>query len=175
MSKGIILYQSKYGATKKYAQWLQESTGFDLVETKKADINVVKGYDTIILGGGVYASGIAGLSFLKKHYAALKDKKVVVFSVGASPYDEVAFKQAYDHNFQGEIAGLPCFYMRGAWNTESLSFTDRALCKMLYKAVSKKDPTTYEPWEKAIMEAYEEKCDWTDKAAIIPILDYINN
>ena len=175
MSKGIILYQSKYGATKKYAQWLQESTGFDLVETKKADVNVVKGYDTIILGGGVYASGIAGLSFLKKNYAALKDKKVVVFSVGASPYDEVAFKQAYDHNFQGEIAGLPCFYMRGAWNTESLSFTDRALCKMLYKAVSKKDPTTYEPWEKAIMEAYEEKCDWTDKAAIIPILDYINN
>ena len=175
MSKGIILYQSKYGATKKYAQWLQESTGFDLVETKKADINVVKSYDTIILGGGVYASGIAGLSFLKKNYAALKDKKVVVFSVGASPYDEVAFKQAYDHNFQGEIAGLPCFYMRGAWDTESLSFTDRALCKMLYKAVSKKDPTTYEPWEKAIMEAYEEKCDWTDKVAIIPILDYINN
>ena len=175
MSKGIILYQSKYGATKKYAQWLQESTGFDLVETKKADINVVKGYDTIILGGGVYASGIAGLSFLKKNYAVLKDKKVVVFSVGASPYDEAAFKQAYDHNFQGEIAGLPCFYMRGAWDTDSLSFTDRTLCKMLYKAVSKKDPTTYEPWEKAIMEAYEEKCDWTDKAAIIPILDYINN
>ena len=26
--KGIILYQSKYGATKKYAQWLSERTGF---------------------------------------------------------------------------------------------------------------------------------------------------
>ena len=25
---GIILYQSKYGATKKYAQWLSEETGF---------------------------------------------------------------------------------------------------------------------------------------------------
>ena len=29
MSKGIILYQSKYGATKKYAGWLVEETGYD--------------------------------------------------------------------------------------------------------------------------------------------------
>ena len=33
---GIILYQSKYGATKKYAQWLSEKTGFPCVETKQA-------------------------------------------------------------------------------------------------------------------------------------------
>ena len=35
MGKGIILYQSKYGATKKYAEWLQDKTGYDCVETKK--------------------------------------------------------------------------------------------------------------------------------------------
>ena len=29
MKKGIILYQSKYGATKKYAEWLQESTQYE--------------------------------------------------------------------------------------------------------------------------------------------------
>ena len=62
---GIILYQSKYGATKKYADWLSEATQFPCVETKKANIAQVKAYDVIILGGGIYASGIAGLSFLK--------------------------------------------------------------------------------------------------------------
>ena len=25
MGKGIIIYQSKYGATKKYAEWLREA------------------------------------------------------------------------------------------------------------------------------------------------------
>ena len=55
MSKGIILYQSKYGATKKYAQWLQEETGFDWLETKSANWQQLCEYDTIILGGGVYA------------------------------------------------------------------------------------------------------------------------
>lgn len=27
---GVILYQSKYGATKKYAMWLSDETGFRL-------------------------------------------------------------------------------------------------------------------------------------------------
>ena len=37
MSKGIILFQSKYGATKKYADWLAEMTGYDCAETKNAN------------------------------------------------------------------------------------------------------------------------------------------
>ena len=67
MSKGIILYQSKYGATKKYADWLKEETGYDCIETKQAKVSLVQEYDVMILGGGVYASGIAGLGFLKKN------------------------------------------------------------------------------------------------------------
>ena len=29
--KGIIIYKSKYGATKKYAEWISEATGFPCV------------------------------------------------------------------------------------------------------------------------------------------------
>ena len=35
MAKGLILYKSKYGATKKYAGWLAEMTGFDCEEIGK--------------------------------------------------------------------------------------------------------------------------------------------
>lgn len=86
--KGIIIYQSKYGATKKYAQWLSEKKGFPCVETKRARLSDVREYDTILLGGGIYASGIAGLSFLKKNIKELQGKKILVFCVGASPYGE---------------------------------------------------------------------------------------
>lgn len=51
---GVILYQSKYGAAKKYADWLAEETGYPCMETKKADIKEIEKYDTIILGGGIY-------------------------------------------------------------------------------------------------------------------------
>lgn len=52
MSKVVVLYQSKYGATQKYAQWLAAELACDLVETKKADIDQIATYDVIILGGG---------------------------------------------------------------------------------------------------------------------------
>ena len=79
MKKGVILYRSKYGATKKYASWLEEATGFDCIETPNATVDAVKQYETIILCGGIYASGIAGLSFLKKNMEKLKGSKILVF------------------------------------------------------------------------------------------------
>ena len=171
--RGIILYTSKYGATKRYATWLAEETGFDCIETKKAKIADVMEYDTIVLGGGIYASGIAGLSFLKKNISKLQDKKVIIFCDGASPYEEDAFQQIIAQNLKDSLAGLPCFYCRGAWDMEAMSFADRNLCKMLRKAVAKKDPSEYEVWEKALMEAGDSKCDWTDKSYLDPILEAI--
>ena len=171
--KGIILYASKYGATKRYAEWLAEKTGFDCVETKKAKIEDVKQYDTILLGGGIYASGIAGLSFLKKNITQLREKKVIVFCDGASPYEERAFQQIVAHNLKDSLAGLPCFYCRGAWDPDAMSLADRTLCRMLQKAVAKKKPEDYEIWEKALLEAGDQKHDWTDRSYLAPILEAI--
>ena len=171
--KGVILYTSKYGATKRYADWLAEETGFDCIETKNAKVKDVMQYDTIILGGGIYASGIAGLSFLKKNIGQLGGKKIIIFCNGASPYEEDAFQQIVEHNLKDALSDLPCYYCRGAWNMDSMSFKDKTLCKMLQKAVAKKDPKDYEVWEKALMVAGSEKCDWTDKAYIEPILEEI--
>ncbi len=170
---GIILYQSKYGATKKYVDWLTEETGFDIVEIKKANVSDISKYDIVVLAGGIYASGIAGLSFLKKNIGSLKNKKIAVLCVGASPYDKDAFNEIYKHNFIKEISGIKCFYARGTWNEDAMSFKDRTLCRMLQKAVAKQDPSTYEPWQKALMCAVGQKCDWTDKKYLDPLVRYI--
>ncbi|MBP3922734.1 MAG: flavodoxin [Ruminiclostridium sp.] len=175
MSKGIILYQSKYGATKKYAEWLTELTGFDLVETKKAKASDLGGYDVIILGGGVYASGILGFSFLKKNVKLFSGKKIAVFAVGASPYDEKAIEQIRQLHFKDTLENVPLFYCRGAWDEEKMKFGDRTLCRMLQKAVAKQDSDTLEPWQMALMSAVGQKCDWTDKAQLTPLLDFIKD
>ena len=44
--KGIIIYKSKYGSTKKYAEWLKEATGFEMVEADKAKIDEAARCDT---------------------------------------------------------------------------------------------------------------------------------
>lgn len=173
MSKGIILYQSKYGATKKYAEWLHHETGYDCIQTKTANVKTLQDYDTIILGGGVYASGIAGLSFLKKNIEQLSNKKIAVFCAGASPYDENAINQIKELHFKNALLNIPLFYCRGAWNEAAMSFGDRTLCKMLQKAVAKQDPSTYEPWQQALMGAIGQSCDWTDKKYLEPLLAFI--
>ena len=152
---------------------MSEETGFDCVETKTAKLSQLKDYDTIILGGGIYASGIAGLSFLKKNISYLEEKKIAVFCCGASPYDEEAFQEIKNHNMKGELSNIPCFYCRGAWDMEAMSFKDRTLCNMLRKAVSKKSPDEYEIWEAALMAAGDDKCDWTDKNYLKPIIEFI--
>lgn len=175
MSKGIILYQSKYGATKKYADWVAEITGYDCIETKNVKATQLKNYDVIILGGGVYASGIAGLHFLKKNIGSVSDKKIAVFAVGASPYDEKAILQIKEIHFKNGLSNIPLFYCRGAWDEEKMTFGDRTLCRMLQKAVAKQNPDEYEPWQKALMCAVGQKCDWTDKKYLEPMLKFIES
>ena len=173
MKKGILLYKSKYGATKKYVDWMQERAGFDAVEVSKAKIHQIQSYETILLMGGIYASGIAGLSFLRKHFAVLKNKKLAIFCVGASPYDEAAFEALRAHNLKEDLKDIPVFYGRGSWDQDGMTCKDRLLCTMLQKMVAKKAPDTYEPWEKALMCAVGQKCDWTDPAYLKPLLDFI--
>ena len=175
MMQGIIIYQSKYGATKKYADWLCEQTGFSSVETPKAELNKVAQYETIILCGGIYASGIAGLSFLKRNISKLKNKTMAVLCVGASPYDENSFHEIKTRNLKDELKEIPLFYARGAWDESKMTFADRTLCRLLQKSVAKKDPSTYEPWMKALMCAAGQTCDWTDKKYLVPLLKYLEN
>lgn len=174
MSRGIILYQSKYGSTEKYVEWLKQEINYAIVETRKAEISYLQNFDTIVLGGGVYASGIAGLQFLKKNIKRLSGRKIAVFAVGASPYDEKAIQQIREMHFNGLLKDVPLFYCRGAWDEDRMTFGDRMLCKMLQKVVAKQNPEEYEPWQKALMSAVGRKCDWTDKQYLAPLLAYLD-
>ena len=137
--KGIIIYKSKYGSTKKYAEWLKEATGFEMVEADKAKIDEVAQCDTIIFGGGIYAGGIAGVNFLKKNIAKLKGKKIVAFCCGASPFDAGFVKALKERNFSGDLSGIPLYYCRGGYDLASMHFMDKTLCKLLGKSVAKKE------------------------------------
>ena len=175
MAKGIIIYQSKYGATKKYAEWLQAMTGYHCAETSKAAVNEVAQYDTIVLCGGIYASGIAGLSFLKKNIDKLKHKKTAILCVGASPYDESAFAAIKEHNLTGDLRNIPLFYGRGAWDEKAMSFKDRTLCRILQKSVAKIDPSKQEPWMKALSCAAGKQCDWTDEKYLEGLMEFLHH
>ena len=55
-----------------------------------------------------------------------------------------------------------------------MNLIDRTMCKLLRKMIAKKDPATYEVWEKALMAAGDQSCDWTDRKYIAPMIEYLN-
>ena len=167
--KGIILCQSKYGASQKYAEWIAEETGFSIVETKKADIKEVSGYDVIILGGGVYASAIAGIAFLKKNIGALRGKRIYVYCCGAAPYDEEIVESIRSRNLKDALSGIPLFYYQGMWDLNGMGFADKAMCKMYIKMLSKKDPSEMKAWESRSMRQMTRRATGLTRSTLHPL------
>lgn len=173
MSMGLILYRSKYGATKKYVDMLRDELDCDVMESRDHSKIDFEKYRWIIFAGGIYASGISGLDVLRKNYKCLKLRRVAVFCVGASPFDEQAILEIKNRNLQGDLTYIPVFYGRGIWNESEMNLIDRTLCKMLQKSIAKKDPNLHEPWMKALISAVGQNCDWTDPKYLIPLMEYI--
>ena len=78
----VVVYQSKYGSTKQYAQWLAEALSCRLYEAEKMNAENLAEYDTVIYGGGIYAGAINGIEMLKKSCRFLCDKNIILFTCG---------------------------------------------------------------------------------------------
>ena len=115
MNNIAVVYKSIYGSTKRYAQWIAEEAKADCFEYSEIKAKKLMEYDTIIYGGGLYASGIAGVSIITKNYEILKDKKIIVFTVGLASTDkEEAFLPIIEKNFTKEMRdSIKFFHLRG--------------------------------------------------------------
>ena len=79
MSNIVTIYSSKYGYTKKYAQWISEALSCDLFEKKSFKAKNLSQYKTIIYGGGLYAGGVSGISLLINNFERLCHNKWLIF------------------------------------------------------------------------------------------------
>ena len=111
--KSIVIYKSKTGFTKKYAQWIAEDLSADILDVSKVTMSILTSYDTIIYGGSLYAGGIIGVKLIKENINKLKDKKVLVFATGASPAREDVINEVRNKNFtQEEQKYIKFFYLK---------------------------------------------------------------
>ena len=64
MNNIAVVYQTHYGTTLKYAEWIAESLDADLLNRKKVSVSDLSQYDMIIYGGGLYAGSILGVDLV---------------------------------------------------------------------------------------------------------------
>lgn len=170
----IVVYKTKYGATKTYAQWIAEELDCECVDAKKVKADDLLKYDTIIYGGGLYAEVINGVTLITKNFEKLKDKKIVIYSTGLTPIDcrEYYDKMVAEKNFKPEmLERIKIFNLLGKMVVSELSVVHKGAIKTLKKLMkSKENPTEM---EQLLIQLCDADGDFTDRNAISELIDYI--
>jgi len=164
--KGIIIYKSKYGATKQYADWLSELLHLPTVESDNINTNNLQAYNFIVLGSSVYIGKLLIRQWLKENQEVLQNKKVFLFVVCGTPSDKKdKLDKIVRDNIPAEIKNrCEIFFLRGRIRRSALSWSDRFLLKI--GALMAQNPN-----DKKNMSA---EYDAVEKENLVPLLNAIS-
>ncbi len=173
--KTLIIYTSQTGFTKKYADWLAQKTGGDLLDLKDAQKKndaFFEDYEAIVYGGWVMAASVVKVKWFLNRAASWKGKKLAIYCVGGSPNDnpdvEVMLKNMLTDEQREYIRA---FYCQGGFNYERMNAPSRLAMKMFVSALKKKKDPTEE--EKIMTEMVAKSYDISDEKYLEPVIEYL--
>jgi len=180
MKRIAVVYQSKYGATRKYAEWIAKELSCDLFEGKDIKASDLEPYDTIIFGGGLYAGGVNGIKLLTKNFSKFSQKNLVLFTCGlADPADSVNtenIKKGLNKVLTEEMQEkIKVFHLRGGMDYSKLSPMHRTMMNLVYKMAAKKNQDSLTEEDEEMLESYGKSVDFTNKETILPLIKYIGD
>ena len=173
--KTLIIYTSQTGFTKRYAEWIAEKTGGDLLELKdaqKKSDDYFKDFDAICYGGWLMAANVVKVKWFFEKANNWKNKRLVLFCVGGSPNDNPdvdAFLQNVLTEEQKKY--IKVFYCQGGFNYEKMKTPSRLAMKMFVSTLRNKKDATEK--EKAMAEKMASSYDISDVKYIEPIVAYL--
>lgn len=174
MKKQLIIYGSRYGSTKRYAERLAEMTGLEAVEYKA--VKDLGDYDRIVYLGSLYAGGVTGL---KQTVGKMSpQQELIVATVGlADPTDAAnvahirqSIKDQIPAHFYDESR---LFHLRGAIDYTKLNLKYRLMMSLLAKKVAKLSEEQQNAETRAMLETYGKQVDFVDFSSLQPIVDKI--
>ena len=158
----LIVYESKTGFTKRYANMLAAKTGLKVFRVK--ELSKVNQDEEIIFLGWMKVGKIQGLDKLRKHN---------VKAVCASGTGRTAEPNAETVIARNKIEGIPFFYLRGgSYPLKELKGMDKIMLSMFLKMLkSRKDKD--EKLEEAI-SIIENGFDGVKEENLVPVLEWLN-
>jgi hypothetical protein len=158
----VIVYQSKTGFTRKYAEMLAANTGlaaFPVNEISQVDHN-----EEIIFLGWMKAGQIQGLK---------KTRKFRIAAVCGSGTGRTAEPSPETIIARNKIEGLPFFYLRsGCLPLEQLKGTDRIMLSFYLKIIKKRKDKDEEVLE--AISIVENGFDGVKEENLEPVIAWLN-
>ena len=163
--KGIVIYKSSTGFTKRYAEWIAEELGCETITLKEATSHELSGYDTIVYGGGIRANMINGLDKFKK--IVDNYKQLYVFGVGASEDSNMVIEEIRKANV-AYFGNISFYYFRGGMNLDKMRGLEKMMMRIIKKSLAKKQDLLEK--DKAMIEMLSMPCDFSNKNFIEPLI-----
>lgn len=162
----IVVYGSRYGHAKRYAEEFAKLTGVRAVPCKE----VKRIEESAVYFGAVYAGNIKGLASAARRTDAAKAEFFAVVAVGLTDSADAATQNALQ---RAALAAFPAplqkklkmFYLRGGIDYAKLSAPHRFLMKLMYAAEKKTPPEKRSAQAAAIVETYGTCSDFYDETA----------
>lgn len=100
--KPLVIYQSKYGSTRQYAEWIAEDLGADVKNLKDVSDTDLSSHEIIVFGSYLHIGKIVDVEYIQRNWPLLASKKIVLFTVsGAGPGP--AESKFYEDNLPTDI------------------------------------------------------------------------
>ena len=168
-----VIYRSKYGTTKQYAQWIAEALEAKLFESRMIKANQLNDFDMVIYGGGLYAGGISGINLVTQNPC----KKLVIFTVGLATPENTDYSEILEKNLPSEMRQhIKVFHFQGGIDYKKLGIVHKSMMAMMMvmtkKAVAKKEAAAITNDDKEFMATYGKKVNFTNQQNILPLIEY---
>ena len=161
--KGMVMYKSKYGSTRQFAQWVAEAAGFSLYPISEAP-QELDTFDVVVFAGSIHAGSVSITKYVVDSWPSIKDKKVIIMLASGASNREVIRKVVAD-SFPDEILNaVTVFPVGGRYVFNRMSFIDRNIIKLV-ACLSKR---------KEIKEGMLTEKDDVKRENLKEILDYLN-
>jgi menaquinone-dependent protoporphyrinogen IX oxidase len=173
MSKKILVaYSSKYGSTRKYAEWIASALSADLFDAQTVESKALSQYDVVIYGGGLYAGGIAGVKLVTQNSC----KKLIVFTVGLADPNTTDYSAILNKNFTPELlAETKFFHLRGGIDYKKLGPMHKFMMAMMKGMIQRKPESEQEPEDKEFLNTYNAKVNFEDMKTIEPVISCVRD
>ena len=130
--KSVVVYHSKYGSTREYAEWIGAETGAEVVALKEAGKKDFSAYDVVAFGGPFYAGKLKIAEFVTRVAPGLSGKRLAFFAVTARPAGDAGIVTDYERAVPEELRKTMRFFaLPGRLRFASLNVVERGVMKMM--------------------------------------------
>ena len=174
--KSVILYGSRYGSARRYAQELSKQTDIPAVSYQEAP--PLSKLETIVYIGALYAGGVLGLTKTLRRQSFGEHQRLVIVTVGLADPDILQNRENIRNALQKQIPAqlygrAAVFHLRGPIDYQALSLGHRTMMPPLYRSLQKKSAEEWNEEDRTLMETYGKRADFADFASLRPIVNEI--